>query len=151
MGTRIGRTARAAAAAVLAASLGGCALWGIEGGPGGAGIAAPATSSPPAGVAAEVGSDGIQRVRVDVDDELRFVPMVVRARPGIVEFTFRNAGSTPHDVQLPGPDGNPAVATGNLNGGQESTVVVTIERPGRYPFPCLYHASSGMQGTLEVV
>ena len=65
----------------------------------------------------------------------------------MIEFVFHNAGDTAHDIRVePG-----AGATGNLNGGQTRTIRVTVEQPGQYPFPCLYHVSSGMQGTLEVV
>ena len=42
-------------------------------------------------------------------------------------------------------------ATGNLNAGQASTVRVRIDAPGQYPYPCLYHLSSGMLGTLEII
>lgn len=131
-------------AAVAVFGLAGCSLWGMEGGPGGAGIAPPVTSSP-AAVTAVVGADGVQRVEVTVDDDLRFSPSVVRAKPGTIEFTFRNVGVTPHDVRVLGD-----LTSGNINGGEVATVRVTVERPGTYPFPCLYHASSGMRGTLEV-
>lgn len=136
------------AAAVLVATA-GCALWGIEGGPGGAGISAP-SATPAAATVATVGPDGVQRVAITVDDDLRFTPSVVRARPGNIEFTFTNAGATPHDIELSQPASGPALATGNLNGGQASTIRVTIEQPGDYPYPCRYHVSSGMTGTLRV-
>ena len=132
----------------------GCALWGPEGGPGGAGLAAP-TASAEAAVEAVLGPDGVQRVEVTAGDDLRFSPSVVRARPGVIEFRFRNIGMTPHDVRLTvtGAEdrGNTTPGTGNLNGGHAQTVRITVDRAGRYPFPCLYHVSSGMQGTLEVV
>ena len=126
--------------------LAGCSIWGPEGGPGGAGIAAgnEPTEVP---VGATVGADGVQRVDVTVGDDLRFTPSLVRARPGIVEFVFHNVGTTPHDIRVEPGTG----ATGNLNGGQTRTVRVTVDQPGQYPFPCLYHISSGMQGTLEVI
>ena len=44
----------------------------------------------------------------------------------------------------------PGATTGNLNGGAAATVRVSIDRPGAYPFPCVYHASSGMLGTLVI-
>jgi plastocyanin len=115
----------------------------MEGGPGGSGVEPPAATAPDA-VTAVLGADGVQRVEVILGDDLRFRPALVRARPGIIELTFRNAGATPHDVELP------RGATGNLNGGQASTVRVSIDAPGRYPFPCRYHVSSGMSGTLDV-
>ncbi|HEX6872734.1 MAG TPA: cupredoxin domain-containing protein [Micromonosporaceae bacterium] len=129
----------------------GCAVWGMEGGPGGLGAAVPqgSASAPPVVVDAVRGTDGVQRVEVSVGDDLRFTPAVVRARVGVVELTFRNAGSTPHDARLTvGLD--QAGQTGNLNAGQTATVRVRVDRPGSYPFPCVYHVSSGMQGTLEI-
>ena len=134
-------------AVALVLSLGGCAIWGPEGGPGGAGLQGPSAGSTPPPVDAVSGADGVQRVSVEVGDDLRFTPSVVRARPGEIEFVFHNTGSTPHDARFLVP-GEPA--TGNLNGGQNGTVRVTVSEPGTYPFPCLYHDSSGMVGQLIV-
>ena len=97
---------------------------------------------------AVLGSDGVQRIEVTVGDDLRFTPSVVRARPGIIEFVFRNAGGTPHDVRFSESTATPG--TGNLNGGEVRSVRVTVEKAGPYPFPCLYHLSSGMRGTLQI-
>jgi plastocyanin len=94
------------------------------------------------------GDDGVQRATVTLTDGLRFTPSTVRARPGTVELTFVNDGTTPHDVTVRDVAGTPD--TGNVNGGGRATVRVTVTAPGRYPYPCLYHASSGMTGTLVV-
>jgi plastocyanin len=134
------RRTLAALVAVFAAT--GCSVWGTEGGPGGAGVAAPTATEVVA--SAVPGADGVQRVEVTMGDDLRFTPTVVRARPGIIELTFRNLGSTPHDPQVE------SVTAGNINGGQARPVRVSIDRPGTYPFPCGYHVSSGMQGRIEV-
>jgi plastocyanin len=138
----------------LVGMLGGCALWGPEGGPGGAGLAAPTSSASPAAVDAVLGADGVQRVEISAGDDLRFSPSVVRARTGVIDFVFHNTGTTPHAVEVaiaPTATDSAAVGTGNLNGGQTQTVRVTVNKPGTYPFPCVYHVSSGMQGTLEVI
>jgi plastocyanin len=127
-------------------SLTGCSIWGPEGGPGGAGIAggSPSAQNP---VVATAGPDGVQRIDVTAGDDLRFTPSLVQAHPGVIDFVFHNAGTTAHDIAVePG-----SVATGNLNGGEARTVRVRVDKPGRYPFPCLYHVSSGMTGTLEVI
>ncbi|EXG79766.1 cupredoxin domain-containing protein [Cryptosporangium arvum] len=135
----------AAAAGLLV--LTGCASWGPEGGPGGLGRSdAPVTASTSAApaVAAIRGPDGVQRITVTMTDDLRFEPDRVRARPGVIEFRLQNVGVTPHDMTVV------ENTAGNVNGGQTATLRVTVEKPGEYPFPCLYHAESGMRGVLEV-
>jgi plastocyanin len=134
------------AATGLALSLGGCSLWGVEGGPGGSGAVGAGVSTGPSPVDAVAGPDGVQRVTITMGDDLRLRPSLVRAHPGTIEFTFRNAGATPHDIELPGLSGG----TGNLNGGASAIVRVSAAQPGTYPFPCVYHQSSGMTGTLVV-
>lgn len=136
------------AALALTFALSGCALWGLEGGPDAEGAATPpaAATAPPA-VAAVQGPDGVQRIEITVDDELRLTPQVVTARPGRIELTFRNTGLTPHDIALRIPA---ATGTGNINGSATDTVTVEITEPGAYPMPCLYHGTSGMRGTLEI-
>lgn len=133
--------------ALCALMLAGCASWGPEGGPGGIGRSdAPvttATSTAPA-VAATADSDGVQRITVSMTDDLKFVPDRVTARPGVIEFRLQNVGVTPHDMTIANATG------GNVNGGQTAVVRVTISKAGEYPFPCLYHAESGMRGVLEV-
>ncbi|MEV0453852.1 cupredoxin domain-containing protein [Catellatospora methionotrophica] len=144
--------ARLAAVAVLVAgspALSGCALWGMEGGPGGQGaaVASAAPTADPAAVQAVMGADGVQRIEITVDDELRLTPQVVAARPGRIEFTFRNAGLTPHDIAVRVPA---ATGSGNINGHTAGVVTVEVPSPGTYPMPCLYHGTSGMRGTLQV-
>jgi len=136
-----------AVAVVGVAMLAGCASWGPEGGPGGIGRSdAPqptATASTPA-VAATRGPDGVQRITVSLTDDLKFVPDRVSARPGVIEFRLQNVGVTPHDMTVAD------TTVGNLNGGRTAVLRVTVPKPGQYPFPCLYHAESGMRGVLEV-
>lgn len=143
------RGATVVAVAMVAASLSGCGIWGPEGGPGGAGIVAPTVSTNAATVDAVLGADGVQRVEVSAGDDLRFSPARVRAHLGTIEFVFHNVGNTPHAVEV--SVGSSAPGSGNMNGGQSQTVRVTVTAPGEYPFPCVYHVSSGMVGTLVVV
>lgn len=135
------------AAVLLALALGGCSLWGMEGGPGGAGAADPTVSSGQSPAPATPGPDGVQRITITMGDDLRLHPSVVLAHPGTIEFSFRNTGAIPHDIEF---SGGVSGATGNLNAGASSTVRVSVTAPGDYPFPCVYHQSSGMVGTLMV-
>jgi plastocyanin len=148
-----------AACVAVVLLLGGCAIWGPEGGPGGAGLAAPSpgvAASAEVGQDAVTGTDGVQRVVINVTDTLTFEPSLVRAHPGIIEFTIHNVGLTPHSVtlDLPSPASPPVdtdqPTTGNLNGGATAVIRVTVTTPGRYPYPCLYHVTSGMRGYLDV-
>jgi plastocyanin len=136
---------RRVCAILLTSLLGGCAVWGPEGGPGGWGQAVPGTTvTEAAAVDTVIGEDGVQRVTITVDDRLRFSPAVVRARMGTIEFTIRNAGGTPHTFGV-GTD-----RLDNINGGKTRTLRITVDRPGQYPYPCAYHISTGMKGRLEV-
>jgi plastocyanin len=136
----------AATASAALLLLAGC--WGPEGGPVSDAHRTAPSPSTAAAATATLGADGVQRVRVAMTDDLRFVPAHVRAHPGVIEFTVVNQGVTPHDVTVhiggatPGP--------GNVNGGRSATFRFTVTRPGDYPFPCTYHAASGMTGVLEV-
>jgi plastocyanin len=145
------RAGHAVGAALLSLTvltvLTGCGLWGMEGGPGGVGAVAPTASAIASAADAVLGDDGVQRIDVHIGDDLRFTPSVVRARAGVIEFTFHNDGLTPHDVRV---EATPASGTGNVNGGDVATVRVSVDRPGSYPFPCLYHSTSGMLGSLVV-
>jgi plastocyanin len=156
-------SAPVATGALVVLALTGCSLWGMEGGPGGAGAAVPSGSAAQSTVDAVVGPDGVQRVTVTLGDDLRMHPAEVRARPGRIEFTFHDTGALPHEVHVTTDTGGgqtggasqtggagQAADTGNLDSGQSAVVTVTVRRPGRYPFPCVYHESSGMVGTLLV-
>src|SRR5262245_41332649 len=76
-------------------------VWdvGMAGGPGGRKDTNPAASAQ-AAASAVAGADGIQRVRIEETDGLRFVPDVVRAHPGVIELTFHNGGVTPHGATI---------------------------------------------------
>src|SRR5262249_29445460 len=124
-----------------------CSLWGMEGGPGAAGAAEPTDSV--AAVDAVAGPDGVQRATIVMGDDLRLHPSLVRAHTGTVQLTFQNTGTTPHDIEIQLPAGQSG--TGNLNAGVATAVRITVSQPGTYPFPCIYHQSSGMQGTLQVI
>src|SRR5262249_20284481 len=130
----------------VSAALGGCSWWGMEGGPGGSGAAGPTVSRGQSPVPATAGADGVQRITITMGDDLRLHPSLVLAHPGTIEFTFRNTGAIPHDIEF---SAGTSGGTGNLNAGASATVRVSVTAPGDYPFPCVYHPSSGMVGTLE--
>jgi plastocyanin len=144
----LNRLAACSGALALSLALTGCSLWGLEGGPDAVGASLPpVAATEQAAVAAVPGADGVQRIEIAVDDELRLTPQVVTAKPGRIEFTFRNTGLTPHDIALRIPA---ATASGNVNGHATGTVTVEVTEPGAYPMPCLYHGTSGMRGTLLI-
>jgi plastocyanin len=149
------RTVRLVLAAAAVAALGGCAIWGPEGGPGGAGGALPTSSASELAVLAVMGTDGMQHIEITVGDDLRMNPSVVRAHTGKIVITFHNAGTTPHDLSLDAPGGSGGGTTrlgesGNLDFNASATITVDVSTPGTYPMPCLYHETSGMVGTLIV-
>lgn len=150
---------RATLAIAAAALVSGCSTWGPEGGPGGDSSAtaaassstSPSTETDPA-VAATKGPDGIQRITIQAGDDLRYRPALVTAHPGIIEITVHNTGVTPHTLTFQPPVPGSASGSGidNLNGGRTQTIRITITQPGRYTFQCAYHATNGMQGTLDI-
>lgn len=144
----------AIALAAVIPLLGGCSMWGPEGGPGGAGGGTTGTPTSADGpeVQATTGPDGVQRITIQATDTLHFQPAAVRAHTGTLEITVHDAGVTPHTFTFPVPP--PGIAPGagidNLNGGQTRTFRLTITTPGRYAFQCAYHATNGMRGVLDL-
>lgn len=141
------------------ALISGCSTWGPEGGPGGDSSATTATSTPPSqpaatgpATSATQGPDGIQRITIQAGDDLRYRPALITAHAGTIEITVHNTGVTPHTLTFQPPLPGPASGSGidNLNGGQTQTIRIAITQPGHYAFQCAYHATNGMQGTLDI-
>jgi plastocyanin len=105
-------------------------------------IAAPAPSTTGTAVA---GGDGVQTITVTGDDQMRFQPSVIKAKPGKLRITLRTIGGTPHDLQV-----QPSkINTGLVAKGQERSLDVTLAS-GRYDFICTFHVTSNMVGVIDV-
>ncbi|GAA0263858.1 hypothetical protein GCM10009539_57510 [Cryptosporangium japonicum] len=124
------------AAALSVLVVGSCS----NGGPGG-----EAQESPTTMASATAGADGIQTITVTGDDQLRYEPSVIRAKPGKLRITLRTIGGTPHDLEV-----RPAkINTGLVSKDQERSIEVTLSR-GRYDFVCTFHLTSNMVGVIDV-
>ncbi|NUP50595.1 MAG: Dyp-type peroxidase [Catenulispora sp.] len=101
---------------------------------------------------AVLGPDGVQRITVTADDNLRYHPSVIEAAPGTIEVTFKNTGTLPHTMSEDGPPqpGEPAAGIAQLAGGDQTTMSLKLTQPGDYPFQCGYHAAEGMYAVIRV-
>ena len=111
------------------------------------GTSAPGTSAP--GTSAPAGSASGQQVTITGTNSLRFSPMTVHVHAGRVRITLMDMGAYPHNVVIPRLGVTSQTVTGDPGGGRVS-FTVTFAHPGRYPFHCQYHASSGMAGVFVV-
>ena len=70
-----------------------------------------------------------------------------------VTFVVRNTGNNPHTFTIAGVDGKFGTAddfdTGNITGGQESSLEVTLDTAGTYVFRCNVHPTE-MWGETDV-
>jgi nitrite reductase (NO-forming) len=104
--------------------------------------ATPAASAAPAAVAVAAVSE---QISIDAFD-LGFEPATIDvAAPGMYDVTFRNTGSTAHDVTF--ADGTTIVA----DAGQTASGMVTVPADG-LTFVCSIpgHADAGMKGAVTV-
>jgi plastocyanin len=108
---------------------------------------------PPRSVTAVPGADGVQAVTISDAGagQFRFVPDTVAAGPGRIRITFRNTGSTPHNLTFADlVDAGKRVALPTIRGGAEESVEFSVASPGRYRFVCTIHEALGQTGTLNV-
>ena len=107
-------------------------------------------------VVAEVGQDGIQRLKITLDDEYHPSHVAVQAgRP--VEFVLTSLTRiTPHNFIIDDPDAGFRVKQ-EVGAGETVTVRFTPPRAGSFPFYCdkklLFfksHREKGMEGRLDV-
>jgi plastocyanin len=121
--------------ALLGSSLAGCSSQ------------APGAQSGPAVVegTAKPGAGGVQEITVTGDDQLRFAPSVIHAKPGILRITLKTIGGTPHDLEV-----RPMKqSTGLVGSGEQRAVEVRLDR-GSYEFVCTFHVASKMVGSITV-
>jgi plastocyanin len=143
---RRGMIAAAMAAALAVAGCGG------SGAPSGSAAQTPATHAPGTsapGTSAPAGSASGQQVTITGTNSLRFSPMTVHVHAGKVRITLMDMGAYPHNIVIPRLGVTSRTVTGDPGGGRVS-FTVTFAHPGRYPFHCQYHASSGMTGVFVV-
>ena len=78
--------------------------------------------------------------------ELRFKLSATAAAKGVIAFKVTNRGTLEHDFKIAGKK------TTRLKPGASKTLLVTINKPGKYPFLCTVagHAAGGMKGTFTV-
>lgn len=98
---------------------------------------------------AEVSSDNAVTITAAEDGSFSYDVESLEAEAGTIEIDFDNPSSTPHDVQVEGPDGN-AGGTSIVTG--DSTSATVDLEPGEYTFYCSVpgHRESGMEGSLKV-
>jgi nitrite reductase (NO-forming) len=93
--------------------------------------------------------DGAQQIALTVGNSMSFDPATITVTAGQpVYLTLRNGGQLPHDFALTDGVAQPLKIT--ATGGQTSSGVFTIDKPGTFTFVCSMpgHASAGMQGTI---
>jgi plastocyanin len=143
MNGRRGRAAVAAAALVLVAGCGG----GEDTGAG----AAPSTA---AGVGeVTTGSDGVQEITVQTQDDYAFLPDSFTVDPGTVRLTVVNvAEEMTHNLEFDQDEGPEPIDAGIslLAPGEEKTIEFTVTVPGDHPFTCTFHTQLGQVGTMTV-
>ena len=99
---------------------------------------------------AKVAADGVQEITVVGNQQFRFVPSTVRAKPGPLRIVLTTSGGTPHDLLLErvAADGS-GPNTGLVGAGERRQITVDL-KPGRYPFICTLHTRLHMVGTVVV-
>lgn len=93
---------------------------------------------------------------VDVDAaDFRFDKLPASVKGPNVYFTVKNVGSTDHELEVIGPDGEPVGVVGPFKKGETKTLAVKLP-PGTYSVHCLVeegnttHAELGMKNDLTV-
>jgi plastocyanin len=106
-------------------------------------------SSSGGGTTTKADSDNAVSITAAEDGSFSYDVESIEAEAGTIEIDFDNPSSTPHDVQVEGPDGN-AGGTDIITDDSTSTTVDLD--PGDYTFYCSVpgHRDSGMEGSLKV-
>ena len=96
--------------------------------------------------AASQSSPAVQRVTIDVNDSMLFVPSRIDVHPGRVTITLRDVGIVAHDLDIPSLH----AVSPTVYGGKTVTMAFQVNTPGTYAFICDFHLTEGMVGTLIV-
>lgn len=96
------------------------------------------------GTATAEGPATAQTVALDMNDDLQFVPNVVKAVPGTLTIALDNVGRIPHNLVFKDELGG----TETIGGGEKASLKVTLGKAGTYRFVCTFH--SGMDGQVVV-
>lgn len=69
-----------------------------------------------------------------------------------IEFKLENQGTTEHELEIFGPDGEEAGEVSPVKPGATGEAVITLTEPGTYTYKCGIgdHAGHGMKGTFTV-
>jgi plastocyanin len=83
--------------------------------------------------------------------DFKLSPADLETTNGPFELCVENAGKTPHDLAIRGPDGKDLARTPTLSEGEQSHLSLTLST-GTYPIYCAErgHESLGMHGMLMV-
>jgi plastocyanin len=109
----------------------------------------PINRTPQSGSTTAAATNGVQQVRIVVDDRYRFYPSTVTVHPGRVEITLVHRGNgAPHTLQVLG---FPVDFVPLVRPGQTSSATFGAPAPGRYTFVCTIHRVQGQIGTLIVL
>lgn len=113
------------------------------------GTTAPETTAPETTSTTDAGGGGGSTVEISADPggSLAFEQDSVSTKAGTVTVAFTNDSSTPHNVEIDGPDGE----VGGTDTITASTTEATVElAPGEYTFYCSVpgHQEAGMEGAL---
>jgi quinohemoprotein ethanol dehydrogenase len=137
-----------AAGSALAGSAHGDDLWlfGLDGKLGPAKAATPMGAKQHAGEKKPAAkATAASTVQVGAT-EFHFALSTQTVRKGTVTLKLKNNGGIPHNLRINGKQ------TPNIDPGQTTTLKVTFNKPGNYPYLCTLpgHAAAGMKGVLKV-
>ena len=135
-------------AAVTVAALSGCSSSSAPSSSGStAGSAAMSSMGSSSGTGGVTAKNG--QVTIMTTDQLKFMPSTITTKVGTLKVKLVNNGSYPHNLDVPSMHAKSQTVDGNP-GSTSTMLTLHFTKPGRYPFECTYHASSGMRGMFIV-
>ena len=113
----------------------------------------PPTEARPGVGEVTTGTDGVQEITLQVQDDYVFTPDHFTVAPGKVRLTVVNvAKQATHNFDFT-PDAGPAPIDASiplLAPGERKTIDFDVATPGDYPFQCSFHVQLGQVGTMTV-